>query len=206
MLLLTVSIEAANAQQVPPPPNGAASYAVPPQVPSGTPPAVPMMQMPPPAYGGPMDQSQAWQGQYPPQQYAQWGPPPNGMPQGAPPMSQAQGYPPQGYGAPMEQQPPRMSHYDQQEAALRESQMVEQLEDVKQQKEMEESFRHGILSEFDDSNKNGASNTGFNGDQSKVKTVGKKAGGALKTGMRWCAPTASYIGTFFILRGMTGGF
>jgi hypothetical protein len=215
LFFLTIFVGPASAQQtsqiVPPPPNGEAPYAVPPQVPAGT---APMMQMPPPGYGAP-DPSM-YQGQPgPPQQFVQWGPPPAGIQGNAmqgPPMGQPpQGYPPQGYGAPgpdpgMMQAPPRMSAYEQQEAALREAQMVSQLEDVKQQKEMEESFRNGVLAEFDDNSKTGGTDDGFNGDQSKLKTGVKKTKTALKTGMKWCAPTASYIGTFFILRGMTGGF
>ena len=233
---LTLQTSPANAQNVPPPPNGATPYAVPPQVPAGTPP-MPMMQTPPPqGYGAP-DPNQQWA----PLPYGapQWGPP-QGAPvdpsqmqmgvQGYPPptvpgpdptlMAQqgyppAQGYPPPGappqYGAPAypPQYPPEtpraMSAYEQQEAALRDSEMVGQLEDAKQQKEMEESFRNGVLAEFDDG-KNGTPNTGFNGDQSKVKSGAKKAGSVLKGGMRAIAPTASWIGTFFILNAATGGF
>lgn len=222
LLFLTVFVGPACAQQnpqlVPPPPSGSAPYTVPPQVPAGTPPA--MMQMPPPGYGAP---DPNWQGQAPygaPQQFVQWGPPqgqpvtdvqpPGGQspPQGY--QSPQQGYqlPPQAYGGPdpgMVGAPRPLTPYERQEAALQESKMVEQLEDVKQQREMEESFRHSVLAEFDDGKK-GTTSSGFNGDQSKVKGGVKKAGGAVKTGMRWCAPTASYIGTFFILRGITGGF
>lgn len=123
-----------------------------------------------------------------------------------------QGVPQQDYGAPgpdpgMMQAPPRISAYEQQEAALRESQMMQQLEDAKQQKEMEESFRDGVMAEFDANSKSAAGTTGgFNGDQTKLKSGVQKTKSALKTGMRWCAPTASYIGTFFLLRGMTGGY
>lgn len=120
------------------------------------------------------------------------------------------GYPPQGSPGPdpgMMQSPPRMSAYEQQEAAIREAQMSAELDEVRQQKEMDENFRNGVLAELDDSSK-GKSGTagGYNGDQSKLKTGVTKTKNALKTGMRWCAPTASYIGTFFIYRGMTGGF
>jgi len=97
-----------------------------------------------------------------------------------------------------------MSAYEQQEAALRESEMVGQLEDVKQQKEMEESFRTGVLAEFDDG-KNGTPGSGFNGDQNKVKGGVKKAGSVLKGGMRRLAPTASYLGTFFLFNAAAGG-
>lgn len=218
LLLLTINVAAASAQQTSQnvPPGDGAPYAVAPQVPPGT---VPMMQMPPPGYGGP-DFSQSYQGQGGgPQQFVQWGPPANGMAQGQPiaqgvPMQgePTQGVPPQDYGAPgpdpgMMQAPPRMSAYEQQEAALRESQMMQQLEDAKQQREMEESFRDGVMAEFDANSKSGGGTTGgFNGDQTKLKSGVQKTKSALKTGMRWCAPTASYIGTFFLLRGMTGGY
>lgn len=223
----------ANAQNVPPPPNGATPYVVPPQVPAGTAP-MPMVQAPPQGYGMP-DPNQPW----PQQPYGapQWGPPPGApidpaqmqmTPQGYPPpgapgadpaLMAQQGYPPPGYpppgvppqyGSPYQPQyppetPRAMSAYEQQEAALRDSEMVGQLEDAKQQKEMEESFRNGVLAEFDDG-KNGTPSSGFNGDQSKVKGGVKKAGSVLKGGMRAIAPTASWIGTFFILNAATGGF
>ena len=106
----------------------------------------------------------------------------------------------------MMQSPTRLSAYEQQEAAIREAQMSEQLDEVRQQKEMDEGFRHGVLAELDDNSKSSGSSGGFNGDQTKLKSGVAKTKSALKTGMRWCAPTASYIGTFFIFRGMTGGF
>jgi hypothetical protein len=106
----------------------------------------------------------------------------------------------------MMQSPTRLSAYEQQEAAIREAQMSEQLDEVRQQKEMDEGFRHGVLAELDDNSKSSGSSGGFNGDQTKLKSGVAKTKNALKTGMRWCAPTASYIGTFFIFRGMTGGF
>ncbi len=105
------------------------------------------------------------------------------------------------------------SAYEMQEAAIRESQMVEQLEDVKQQKEMEESFRGSVLADFDKTQNKGNSGaddgSGSGGgwsDGSKYKSGVAKVGGALKSGARMCAPTASYIGTIFLLRGITGGF
>jgi hypothetical protein len=234
LFCLTFSVGPANAQQstemAPPAANAVAPYAVPPQVPQGgstaqlspavyggaplqmqVPPAAyggapVQMQMPPPAYGG-GDPSQMYQGQ-PPPQFQQWGSPQQpGMPQAAPPMQN--GYPPQGASGPdpgMLLSPPRMSAYEQQEAAIREAQLSEQLEDVRQQKEMEEGFRHGVLAELNDDSKSNGTTSGFNGDQSKMKTGVTKTKNVLKNGMRWCAPTASYIGTFFILRGITGGF
>lgn len=104
--------------------------------------------------------------------------------------------------------------YEMQEAAIRESQMVEQLEDVKQQKEMEESFRGSVLADFEASQNNGKSKSGSDdgsggggwGDGSKYKSGVAKVGSALKSGARMCAPTASYVGTIFLLRGITGGW
>ncbi len=137
---------------------------------------------------------------------------PQGMSSGVAPQESQQaqsGYSAQGAPGPdpgMMQSPPRMSAYEQQEAAIREAQMSEQLDEVRQQKEMDEGFRHGVLAELDDNSKSSGSSGGFNGDQTKLKSGVAKTKSALKTGMRWCAPTASYIGTFFIFRGMTGGF
>lgn len=232
LFCLTLQTSPAIAQNVPAPPNGATPYAVPPQVPAGTPPMA-MMQAPP--QGFIPDPNQQWAPQQfgapqwgPPQgapidpsqmQMAPQGYPPQGAPGVDPAMMAQPGYPPQGYpaqGAPPQygaypppQYPPEtpraMSAYEQQEAALRDSEMVGQLEDAKQQKEMEESFRNNVLAEFDDG-KNGTPNSGFNGDQSKVKSGAKKAGSVLKGGMRAIAPTASWIGTFFLFNAATGGF
>lgn len=226
LICLTLSISPANAQNVSPPPGGEASYAVPPQVPPGTAP-MPMMPAPPQGYADP---NQPWpqQGfapqwgpppgapvdpsQMPPQGYPPQGYPPQGTPGPDPAMMAPPGYPPPGYAPapppqydPSQYSPRKLTPYEQQEAALRDAEISGQLEDNKQQKEMEDNFRNGVLAEFEDS-KNGGPDSGFNGDQSKVKGGVKKAGSVLKGGMRALAPTASWIGTFFILNAATGGF
>lgn len=209
LFCLTFSVGPARSQQapdvVPPPVNGGAPYAVPAQFPPGAGTVPVQMQMPPPAYGG--DPSQMYQGQQPPQ-FQQWGAPNQSYaPQGQPQMQN--GYPPQESPGPdpgMIQSPPRMSAYEKQEAAIREAQMSADLDEARQQKEMDENFRNGVLAELDDGSKKGGTAGGYNGDQTKLKSGVTKTKNALKTGMRWCAPTASYIGTFFIYRGMTGGF
>ncbi len=217
LFCLTSNSSQANAQQaVTPAQNGMAPYVMPPMVPVD-----PNMQISQPVGYAVQDPNQSYPPQgyaVPPQQYAQWGPPQGYDPNQMPPQ---QGYPPQGAppqyaaaAAPYQPQyapetPRAMSKYEQQEAALRESSMVDQLEDVKQQKEMEESFRNGVLAEFDDG-KNGTASSGFNGGNGgngdKVKGGVKKAGSVLRGGMRAIGPTASYIGTFFLLNAATGGF
>ncbi|MBX9671479.1 MAG: hypothetical protein K2X93_28075 [Candidatus Obscuribacterales bacterium] len=185
---------------------GAPSQAAPPQ---GDP-ASGSVPPPPPTAG--YDPNAQWQGQQGYGQPQQWGQPTGGPdPQQMAIIPQnAQGVPP-GYGAPMMTRP--QSAYEMQEAAIRESQMVEQLEDVKQQKEMEESFRGSVLADFEKTqNKSnsgtddGSGSAGGWSDGSKYKSGVAKVGGALKSGARMCAPTASYIGTIFLLRGITGGF
>lgn len=96
-----------------------------------------------------------------------------------------------------------ISAYEQQEAALHDSQMMQQVEDMKRQKESDESFRNDVLGQFD-KEKNSGINNGFNGNQGKIKGSVKKVGSALKTGMRIAAPTASAVGTIFLFRAMMG--
>ena len=211
LLQLLLFVSPANAQQnpqtVPPPPAGT-PYMVPAVMPMGMPmaPGMVMMPVPPAGQAPPQGYTPDPNAGYPPQgQY--WGPP-QGAPMNAPPMGATQGQITQIYGGPDQdpQTPKQMTRYEQQEAALRESQMVEQLEDIKQQKEMQESFRNGILNDIDQDHTYSNGSGGFNGDKVKVaKTAAQKTGQALKTGARWMAPTASWLGTMFVIRSM-GGF
>jgi hypothetical protein len=231
LLLLSIPYPTAAQQVVPAPPGGAAPYMVPAPVASLPVMAgVPMIQMPPQGYGMPfpaMPYGMAVPASGGQQQLVNWGPPPGAipipgsaqMPPAGAQMPPANGQMPAQYQGFAEDDvnagadssgngraPGALTPYEQQEAALRESQMMQQLEDIKQQKEMEESFRRNVLADFDNDNQSGAAGSGFNGDRNSSGGTRGKVGSALKTGWRMAAPTASYVGTFFILRAITGGY
>lgn len=92
----------------------------------------------------------------------------------------------------------KLSAYQQQEMALHQSQMTEQLEDANNQKQLEESFR--MSGEFNDKSSDPSS-----GKKNKAKGVGSSMGRMLKGGLRYATPAAGTVASVFLLRAAFGG-
>jgi hypothetical protein len=94
------------------------------------------------------------------------------------------------------------SPYQQQEAALEQAQMAQQMEDVKQRKEVDDSFH--MSSEFND--KQSKHDSVYDSSKkNKAKTVASGLGRLVKGSMRYAAPAAGTVGSVFLLRAAFGG-
>lgn len=102
----------------------------------------------------------------------------------------------QSFGQSMPDQ--KLSAYQQQEMALHQSQMNEQMEDAKNQKQLEQSFR--MSGEFNDK-----SNDSSSGKKIKAKGVASSMGRMVKGGLRYATPAAGMVGSVFLMRAAFGG-
>jgi hypothetical protein len=93
-----------------------------------------------------------------------------------------------------------LSPYQQQEMALEQAQMAQQLEDLKQRHELDESFRN--QGEFNDNGK--FSDDPAPAKKSKVKGVANSLGKLVKESAKYAAPVGGAVGSFFILRAALG--
>jgi len=99
-----------------------------------------------------------------------------------------------------------MSPYQQQEQALEQSQMAQQMEEVKQRKEVDDSYH--VTSEFNDHSGGAAindSNRGPGKTKAATKAVAGGVGKLMKGSMRYVGPAAGTVGSFFLLRAAFGG-
>ncbi len=92
-----------------------------------------------------------------------------------------------------------MSAYERQQLALQESKMMQQLEELKQRKEMEESFR--LSGELDENDGKVDDQEDGNGkSKAAMKGIGKLARG----GMKLAVPAAGFVGSYFLMRAAMG--
>ncbi|MDZ4837238.1 MAG: hypothetical protein SGJ27_25925 [Candidatus Melainabacteria bacterium] len=91
------------------------------------------------------------------------------------------------------------SAYQQQEMALQQTQMAQQLEEVKTSKESQEGFR--MSSEFNDKAMND-SNTGAK--KIKAKGLGSSMGRLVKGSLRMATPAAGTVASVYLLRAAFG--
>lgn len=120
------------------------------------------------------------------------------------PQYEGQGYDNSGMGGTQQQSfgqsmpDQKLSAYQQQEMALHQSQMAEQLEDANSQKQLEQSFR--MSGEFNDKSSN---DTGSK--KNKAKGIGSSMGRLVKGGLRYATPAAGMVGSVYLMRAAFGG-